>query len=123
MVEQLITDPATRIAFRLNGVPRPLPADVADHLLRIGQEAITNAFRHAQASEICVELSFAGEELRLCVSDDGRGFATETRLRKEGFGLTGIQERADIIGALLAVASQPGAGTRVELTWRFPQQR
>jgi PAS domain S-box-containing protein len=120
MTTQLNAAQTTRITFRRDGAPRPLRPDVADHLLRIGQEVLTNALRHAQASEICVELSFAGEELRLCVSDDGRGFATDTQLRKEGFGLTGIQERADIIGALLAVVSQPGAGTRVELTWRFP---
>jgi signal transduction histidine kinase len=120
MVEQLNSDPATRIAFRLGGAPRPLPPDVADHLLRMGQEALTNALRHAQASEVGVELSFAGEELRLCVSDDGRGFARESPPRKGGFGLRGMQERAGLIGAQLTVESQPGSGTRVELTWRFP---
>jgi signal transduction histidine kinase len=120
MVEQLNSDPATRLAFRLGGAPRPLPPDVADHLLRMGQEALTNALRHAQASEVWVELTFAGEELRLCVTDDGRGFARETPARKGGFGLTGMQERAGLIGAQLSVDSQPGSGTRVELTWRFP---
>ena len=120
MTTQLNSAQTTRITFRRDGEPRPLRPDVADHLLRIGQEALTNALRHAQASEIGVELSFAGEELRLCVSDDGRGFATDTRRQTEEFGLTGMRERAGIIGALLAVASQPGAGTRVELTWRFP---
>jgi signal transduction histidine kinase len=120
MVEQLNSDPSTRLAFRLGGAPRPLPPDVADHLLRMGQEALTNALRHAQASEVGVELSFAGEELRLCVSDDGRGFARESPPRKGGFGLRGMQERAGLIGAQLTVESQPGSGTRVELTWRFP---
>jgi PAS domain S-box-containing protein len=120
MVEQLNSDPSTRIAFRRDGMPRPLPPDVADHLLRVGQEALTNALRHAQAREVGVELSFAGEELRLCVTDDGRGFAMEARPRKGGFGLTGMQERAGLIGAQLSVDSQPGSGTRVELTWRFP---
>jgi signal transduction histidine kinase len=120
MTEQLSTDPSTRIEFRLDGAPRPLRPDVADHLLRIGQEALTNALRHAQASEVCVELIFAAEELMLRVSDDGRGFAMETRSREAGFGLTGMQERAGLIGAQLTVASQPGCGTQVEVTWRFP---
>ena len=104
MTEQLNAGQATRIEFRLHGVPRPLPPDVADHLLRIGQEALTNALRHAQAS----------------VEDDGRGFAMETPRQTEGSGLTGLRERAGIIGAELTVASRPGSGTRVELSWRFP---
>jgi signal transduction histidine kinase len=67
---------------------------VAGHLLRIGQEALTNALRRAQASAVGMEFSFAEEELRLCVSDDGRGIAVEIPRHKEGFGLTGMQERA-----------------------------
>ena len=90
MTAQLSTGPATPIPFRLHGEPRPLPPDVADHLLRIGQEALTNALRHAQASEVCVALSFTDEELGLCVTDDGRGFVRETPLSTEGFGLTGM---------------------------------
>jgi len=54
------------------------------------------------------------------VTDDGRGFGRETPLQQKGFGLTGMQERAGLIGAQLTVASQPGSGTRVELIWRFP---
>jgi signal transduction histidine kinase len=86
----------------------------------MGQEAVTNALRHAQASAVCMELTFTAEELRLRVTDDGRGFVTDPSLRKEGFGLKGLQERAAIIGAQLDVHSQPGSGTRVELAWRFP---
>jgi signal transduction histidine kinase len=121
MTEQLSTEPSTPITFRLTGAPRRLPAEVADHLLRMGQEALTNALRHAQASQIGVELTFAAEELRLCVTDDGRGFAREVPPRKGSFGLTGMQERAGLIGAQLTVESQPGCGTRVELAWRFPR--
>jgi two-component system NarL family sensor kinase len=120
MAEQSNAAQATRITFRLIGAPRPLQPDVADHLLRIGQEALTNALRHAQASEICAELTFAERELHLCVKDDGCGFATDTGLRMEGFGLSGMHERAGIIGAQLRVTSQPNSGTRVELAWRFP---
>jgi signal transduction histidine kinase len=120
MTEQLTTDPSTPITFRLTGEPRRLPAEVADHLLRMGQEALTNALRHAQASAISLELTFTEAELHLRVSDDGQGFATDAPSRKEGFGLTGLRERAGLIGAQLTVASQPGSGTRVELAWPFP---
>jgi signal transduction histidine kinase len=120
MTEQLNAGQSTRIEFHRSGAPRPLPPDVAGHLLRIGQEALTNALRHAQASAVGVELTFAGEELRLCVEDDGRGFPMNAPRRKSGFGLTGLHERAGIIGAQLTVASQPGSGTRVELAWPFP---
>jgi PAS domain S-box-containing protein len=121
MVERLNTHPDTRITFRLDGAARPLPASVADHLLRMGQEAITNALRHAQASQIDVELTFGDAELTLRVTDDGRGFAGDIAPRQGHFGLTGMQERAGLIGAQLSVESQPGCGTRVELAWRFPR--
>src|SRR5262249_12032017 len=81
---------------------------------------LTNALRHAQASAVVVALSFAEAELWRCVSDDGQGFEREALLPTEGFGLTGMQERAGLIGAQLTVASQPGSGTRVEVTWRVP---
>jgi signal transduction histidine kinase len=58
MADHLSIEQQTRVGFRLAGQPRPLPADVANHLLRIGQEAVTNALRHAQASQVDVELSF-----------------------------------------------------------------
>src|SRR6266851_5762715 len=78
MTEQLSTDPATSITFRLHGSPRPLRPDVADQLLRIGQEALTNALHHGQARSIAVALTFTPAALRLCVTDDGRGFAVDS---------------------------------------------
>jgi signal transduction histidine kinase len=82
MTEQLNADQGTRIQFQLHGRPRRLPPEVADHLFRIGQEALTNALRHAQASAISMDLTFSDRELRLCVSDDGRGFALDAPFRK-----------------------------------------
>jgi signal transduction histidine kinase len=120
MTGQLGADHPTRIEFRLTGAPRPLPAGVADHLLRIGQEALTNALQHAQASEVRVELTFDAAELRLRVTDNGHGFAVDGPQRPEGFGLTGMQERARLIDARFTVASQPERGTQVEVTWRYP---
>ena len=118
MTEQLNTDVTTRISYCVSGEQRPVPPDVADHMLRVGQEALTNALRHSQANSIVVELSFTVGELLLSVSDDGRGFTDDGLLRKDGFGLNGMRERAALIGAHLTVTSQPNAGTRVDLVWR-----
>jgi PAS domain S-box-containing protein len=118
MTEQLSAD--QKIRFQLHGTPRPLPPHIADPLFRIGQEALTNALRHAQASLIGIELTFAPEAVRLCVSDDGQGMGLDSPAREAGLGLTGMQERAAAIGAVLDVTSRPGQGTKVDVTWRYP---
>jgi signal transduction histidine kinase len=109
-----------QIAFSLDvtGVPRRLEPHVENDVLRIGQEAITNAVRHAQPSRICLELKFQPDWLRLEVRDDGRGFDLSRLVAPSGeggFGLAGIRERAAQINAELEVITQPGAGTRIVL--------
>jgi signal transduction histidine kinase len=120
MVRRLAPDGRPRLEFRLHGAPRGVRPDVADHLLRIGQEALTNALRHAGANLIDVGLTFAEAEVKLCVQDDGRGFAVDSPERKGGYGLVGMRERAGILGAELAVSSGPEQGTRVTVRWRIP---
>ena len=94
----------------------PPPGEVAHELLRIAQEAIRNAERHAKAREITVTLR-AREDggLEITVSDDGVGFDPD--MATGGFGLAGMHERASATHAGLAVASAPGAGTQVTVTW------
>ena len=84
-------------------------------LLRIGQEAITNAARHAGAARIDVELRQERGAVRLRVVDDGQGFDVDAMLSEtEGhYGLTGMQERAARIGGRLTISSS-GSGTVVE---------
>lgn len=60
--------------FRLHGRPRPLPGDMEAHLLRIGQEALTNILKHAHAANVLVELGYTDCEVRLHIEDDGQGF-------------------------------------------------
>jgi signal transduction histidine kinase len=120
MVKRLAPDGMPRLGFRLRGAPRGLRPDVADHLLRIGQEALTNALRHAGASLIDVELTFAEAEVRLCIHDNGQGFAVDGPGREGGYGLVGMRERAGILGAELVVSSAPQQGTRVTVRWRIP---
>lgn len=89
-----------------------LPRETQGELLRIAQECITNAMKHAKAQQVEVELAFDPDAVSLCVSDDGIGFDPDAR--HEGFGLLGMRERAERIGARLLVSSTRGQGSRVE---------
>lgn len=85
----------------------------AIHLYRIAQEAVTNAVRHASASEILIQLDDAGGGLRLIVSDNGQGLPTR-REATAGIGLRIMRHRAEAIGAVFTMQSHPGSGVRVE---------
>ena len=106
-----------RVIAAIEAVPAP-PRDVAHELLRIAQEALCNASSHADAQTIQVMLTPAPRDgLRLAVIDDGKGFDPDAV--SPGFGLPGLRERASAIRAGLSIASAPGAGTEVSVTW-FP---
>ncbi len=100
------------------GDNRELPEDVEQHLLRIAQEAVTNALKHAGAHMIWVELEMENRRLRLRVKDDGHGFEPATVLNGAGghFGILGMRERAERLGGELDLSSEPGSGTQVEVT-------
>lgn len=106
---------STSVDTKVVGAPRPLPASVENNLLRIGQEAITNAARHAQARAIVAELCFEPGRVSLAVRDDGSGFDVESTAdaRNGHFGLIGMRERAKRIGGRLTIESVPGTGSRV----------
>ncbi|MGH9226712.1 MAG: GAF domain-containing sensor histidine kinase [Acidimicrobiales bacterium] len=89
-----------------------LPGVQERELWRIAQEAVTNVERHARARHLSVRWEYDGDEALLVIADDGQGFLVD-RSRNGSFGLTGMRERADAIGALLEVDSAPGAGTVV----------
>ena len=101
--------------MRIEGEARRLPPLVENNLLRIGQEAITNASRHARPRRIDVTLTFEGRTVRLAVQDDGVGFAPGTSARVDGrsFGLVGIRERVHLMGGTVVIDSAPGEGTRI----------
>ena len=85
----------------------------------MGQEALTNAVKHAQAKEIVVYLSFDQGHVRLQVCDDGRGFHLD--LSSAGrFGILGMRERAERAGATLTILSSPGGGTEVDMNIPIP---
>jgi signal transduction histidine kinase len=97
-----------------------LPRKVEDELLRITQEALSNATKHARARLITIEASGMQEGIRISVIDDGRGFDADSPTA--GYGLMGMQERADQIGATVTVISDVGSGTTVIAAWS-PQTR
>ena len=101
----------------VEGTPRELHPVLRDDLYRIASEALRNAFRHAGARHVEVEIRYEDKQLRLRVRDDGRGIDPAVLWeRKPGhFGLPGMRERADLIGGHLDVWSQAGVGTEVEL--------
>jgi signal transduction histidine kinase len=104
-----------RADFFLEGVPCLLPMEAEVALLRLTQQALANAVRHAKATRIAVTLSYLDDEVTLDVFDDGVGFDPQTHRTGEqsGFGLHGMRERMAALGGLLVVESAPGEGTVV----------
>jgi signal transduction histidine kinase/ligand-binding sensor domain-containing protein len=101
----------TLVELAVSGTPRPLPPTVEADLLRIAQEAVSNAYRHARAHRIRITLSYGRRAVSLAVSDDGAGLEEGGPTR----GLAGMKERAAEIGGDLSIESQAGAGTTVRV--------
>jgi signal transduction histidine kinase len=95
------------------GLTRPLPVEVETNLLRIGQEAINNAVKHARANRIEVGLNFDTANVTLSVRDNGRGFDQNEQIADGHFGLLGMRERAEQIGGVLLIDSAPERGTQI----------
>jgi PAS domain S-box-containing protein len=113
LVTQMRATADTALIYKIQGTAYPLPAEVENNLLRIGQEALTNAIKYADASEIRIELVYDVTQCTLRVKDDGRGFGVGSIPSADGFGLLGMSERAERIGAQLTIHSQPGQGTEI----------
>ncbi len=112
------TERPPALGVSVEGQSRDLHPIVRDDIYRITAEALRNAFRHADARRIEVEIRYDDAQFRLRVRDDGKGIdpAILAQQGAEGhFGLRGMPERAALIGGKLAVWSEVGAGTEVEL--------
>ncbi|MDZ7950748.1 AAA family ATPase [Nostoc sp. DedQUE09] len=103
----------TRLICEIVGTPYALPPDTENNLLRIGQEAFTNAVKYAHANEIRIELVYESTQCFLRIRDDGQGFEVNSTTLSQGFGLLGMSERAEHIGAHLSIDSQLKQGTEV----------
>jgi two-component system sensor histidine kinase DegS len=101
--------------LKVVGGERRLPPEVEVLLFRIVQEALNNIRRHAQASEAQVLMEFDGDEVRVTISDNGRGFelrgVVDDLPRIGKLGLAGMRERARLLGGTLKLKSTPGKGT------------
>jgi signal transduction histidine kinase len=110
--------------FSCSGEPRPTSPEAEIAIFRIAQEALSNVWRHSQASQACLTLQYLPDRLLVSVSDNGRGFAPDQPTTREagsqgGLGLLGMRERAALIGASLSIHSSPGQGCTVTLSLPF----
>lgn len=116
-IQPMTTSDQTRIQVQIQGEPCRLPPEIEMNLLRIGQEAVANAVKHAGARNIIVELRYESNILCLSVIDDGCGFIPgDSAFSARGhFGLLDMRERAQSLRSHLQIDSQPGAGTRIRV--------
>jgi signal transduction histidine kinase/ligand-binding sensor domain-containing protein len=111
-----VANETVRFTSAVSGNDRDRSPKLENQLLRIGQEAITNAIRHARAKRIHLEIAFSGTSVTLRVSDDGCGFDGEQWMTDTSrhYGLTTMRERAEELGGTLTISTQVGRGTTVE---------
>lgn len=118
LAQRWVAGGSVRIEVHAAPIPRKLSDDLEKHLLRIAQESVTNALKHAGAEMIRVSLECQGSILRMWVKDDGMGFDPSKTFSLAGghFGILGMRERAERIGAQFRLESGPGSGTTIEVT-------
>ncbi|WP_334909118.1 PAS domain-containing protein [Nostoc sp.] len=110
---QMFSLTSVKVVCEVIDEPYTLPKEVETNLLRIGQEALTNAFKYAKASNISVDLRYELTHFILQIKDNGQGFESSSLSIGRGFGLLGITERAQRIGAELTIVSHIGQGTEI----------
>jgi len=117
-VERWAAKSGAKVKVDVNGDASKLPEEVAHHVFRIAQEAVANAVNHAAPNRINLELKIEPKQLRLHVEDDGCGFEPKDAFTSThgNFGLIGMRERAERLEGELRLASQPGKGTRLDVT-------
>jgi signal transduction histidine kinase len=123
LIAQLESSTGTTMICEAIGAPYPLHPEVENNLLRIGQEALTNAVRYAEATEIRVELIYQPTQCTLRIKDDGQGFTVDPAFSHNGFGLLGMTERAKRINAQIQIQSAPEQGTETEIVVPVDQEK
>ena len=101
--------------------PVRLPTEMETVFFRVAQESMTNVMKHAGAKSVDITLERSPTHVTMCVCDDGVGFdpAAVTTKRTGGFGLNGMRERVELVGAVLDIDSSPGNGTKLTLCCPF----
>jgi signal transduction histidine kinase/ligand-binding sensor domain-containing protein len=123
MAGQALRGTELRFSLESLGTPYRLEPEAEQQLLRVLQEGLTNTVKYANAAEVKVLLDFGGAGLRVVMGDDGSGFGPEAGQgpREGHFGLTGMRERAVVLGATIDIRGTIGQGTQITLT--LPSQR
>jgi len=113
MADDAMSAVPSKISVTASGRPRRCAPHVEEQLLRIGQEAISNAVRHGEAAEIDITLEYSGTSVSLSIADNGRGFVVENRSKAPAghWGLENMRERAAEVGGRFGITSDPGTGT------------
>jgi len=99
---------------------RSLPPEMRHNIFLIVKEALTNAFKHARATEVRIQAKAVDRSLELIVQDNGHGFVLGNGTPAKGHGLGNMRRRAEAMGGKLDVQSEPGKGTTVHLTVLLP---
>ena len=122
MVAGASSEDGPTVALEISELTRMLPAGSDFHLLRIAQEALANTIKHAAAREVIIALHESPDAVVLSIRDDGRGFvpAPPDAPISSHFGLLGMRERVEKIGASLDIQSSPGHGCTVTVTLSNP---
>jgi signal transduction histidine kinase len=107
-----------QLCFKTVGDARKMTPAAEDYLLRICEEAVTNAAKHARPAQVEVHLEYASHELQLRIRDDGCGFDPNglDAVKNGHFGLIGIRERVKSLAGKMSLSSQPGCGTEIRVT-------
>jgi signal transduction histidine kinase len=113
---QLTEDSSIAVCLEVKGRVQQLPYDQQANVYLIGREAMTNSVNHARPSRVVTALAYSSKELRLTVQDDGSGFDLQAATAKEDhWGMRGMRERAESIGATFMLDATPGRGTKIEV--------
>jgi two-component sensor histidine kinase len=116
---RMVNGGSIRVRCESEGDPRTIPLRISDALFRIGQEAVANAVRHANPTELKILVLYERAGVALTVQDNGRGFPMDED--SANFGIRGMGKRAERIGAALEINSSAAQGTRVHVRAPLPK--
>ncbi|MDF2500352.1 MAG: degS [Anaerosporomusa subterranea] len=108
--------------LRISGQEQRFDSAIEIGLFRVVQETLTNVEKHAQASFVRVRIDFRQQAISLLIEDDGKGFDTSVSAGSDHFGLSGMEERIDLIGGEIKISSQLGKGTKVYIRVSLPER-
>lgn len=119
MITRIEAASSIRFTRRIDDIDGLFPKELEINLFRIVQECVNNVVKHSEATEASVSLECAADSLTLIIEDNGRGFDIAANGHKKGLGITGLQERARMLGGELTIQSEQGKGTKMVFRFNF----